>query len=95
MTARRRDRLFDEIRAKALTATSRKPSVGEIDRLNILQATLLAMRRAVEGLRLVPKLVLVDGNQLPVLHMPAEAIVRGRFEGAAGSPSAMARAMVM
>ena len=52
-------------------------SVEEIDRLNILQATLLAMRRAVEGLRLAPALVLVDGNRLPVLPMRAEAVVGG------------------
>ena len=49
----------------------------EIDALNILQATLLAMRRAVDGLRLLPVLVLVDGNQLPVLRVQAEAIVDG------------------
>ena len=49
----------------------------EIDELNILQATLLAMRRAVEGLRLRPHRVLVDGNRLPVLAMPAQAIVKG------------------
>ena len=52
-------------------------SVEEIDQLNILQATLLAMRRAVQGLRLKPTKVLVDGNRLPVLDMLAEAIVRG------------------
>jgi ribonuclease HII len=51
--------------------------VEEIDELNILQATLLAMRRAVMGLRLPPKLVLVDGNRLPVLDIRAEAIVKG------------------
>jgi ribonuclease HII len=73
----RRDRLFDEIRAKALALAIAEASVEEIDRLNILQATLLAMRRAVEGLRLVPGLVLVDGNRLPLLPMPARAIVKG------------------
>ena len=52
-------------------------TVEEIDHLNILQATLLAMRRAVDGLRLRPHRVLVDGNRLPVLPMPAEAIVQG------------------
>ncbi len=49
----------------------------EIEELNILQATLLAMRRAVDGLRLPPKLVLVDGNRLPPLSMRAQAIVKG------------------
>ncbi len=74
---RTRERLFDEIRAKALCASIAQASVEEIDRLNILQATLLAMRRAVEGLRLKPAKVLVDGNRLPVLPMAAQAIVKG------------------
>jgi ribonuclease HII len=77
LTARTRERLFDEIRAKALCCCIAQASVEEIDTLNILQATLLAMRRAVEGLRLLPHKVLVDGNRLPILAMPAEAIVRG------------------
>ena len=77
LTARRRERLFDEIRAKALCCSIAQASVEEIDALNILQATLLAMRRAVEGLRLRPHKVLVDGNRLPVLTVPAEAIVKG------------------
>jgi ribonuclease HII len=72
-----RERLFDEIRARALCCCIAEASVEEIDRLNILQATLLAMRRAVEGLRLKPHRVLVDGNRLPVLAVPAEAIVQG------------------
>jgi ribonuclease HII len=72
-----RERLASEVRARALCCSVAEASVEEIDRLNILQATLLAMRRAVDGLRLVPALVLVDGNRLPLLHMPAEAIVRG------------------
>ena len=77
LSARTRDRLYDEIRAKALCCCIAEASVEEIDRLNILQATLLAMRRAVDGLRLRPHRVLVDGNRLPVLPMPAEAIVQG------------------
>jgi ribonuclease HII len=77
LTALRRERLYDEIRAKALCCSVAQASVEEIDRLNILQATLLAMRRAVEGLRLKPAKVLVDGNRLPVLGMLAEAIVGG------------------
>ena len=77
LTARRREQLFDEIRAKALCCSIAQASVEEIDAINILQATLLAMRRAVEGLRLKPSLVLVDGNQLPVLDVRAEAIVKG------------------
>ncbi|MFM6990717.1 MAG: ribonuclease HII [Rhodoferax sp.] len=77
ISPRRRDALFDEIRAKALCCSIAQASVEEIDALNILQATLLAMRRAVMGLRLPPKLVLVDGNRLPVLDIRAEAIVKG------------------
>ena len=72
-----RERLDAEIRAKALCVCVAEASVEEIDRLNILQATLLAMQRAVEGLRLIPTRVLVDGNRLPLLRMPAEAIVKG------------------
>jgi ribonuclease HII len=73
----KRERLFDEIRAKALCCSIALASVEEIDRLNILQATMLAMRRAVDGLRLPPRQVLVDGNRLPVLPMPALAVVGG------------------
>jgi len=77
LSSQRRERLFDEIRAKALCFAVAQASVEEIDALNILQATLLAMRRAVEGLRLPPKLVLVDGNRLPTLSVRCEAIVKG------------------
>jgi len=75
--ARTRERLFDEIRGKALCFSIALASVEEIDQLNILQATLLAMRRAIDGLRLRPHRVLVDGNRLPELGMPAHAIVKG------------------
>ncbi len=77
LTALRRERLFDAIRAKALCCSIAEASVEEIDRLNILQATLLAMQRAVAGLRLPPAKVLVDGNRLPVLPVRAEAVVGG------------------
>ncbi|WP_296508650.1 ribonuclease HII [Rhodoferax sp.] len=77
LTAARREKLFDEIRAKALCCSIAQATVEEIDEINILQATLLAMRRAVEGLRLKPAKVLVDGNRLPVLDVLAEAIVKG------------------
>jgi ribonuclease HII len=77
LSPRRRERLYDEIRAKALCCCVAEASPAEIDALNILQATLLAMRRAVQGLRLRPNFVLVDGNRLPVLDMPAQAIVKG------------------
>jgi ribonuclease HII len=77
LTARAREQLFDEIRAKALCFSIALASVDEIDSLNILQATMLAMRRAVESLRLKPAKVLVDGNRLPVLKVAAEAVVQG------------------
>ena len=77
LTPRARERLFDEIRARALCSSIAQASVEEIDTLNILQATLLAMQRAVDGLRLRPHKVLVDGNRLPVLTMAAQAIVKG------------------
>lgn len=77
LSEKRREALYDEIRAKALCCSIAEASVDEIDALNILQATLLAMRRAVMGLRLKPAMVLVDGNRLPVLDVPAEAIVKG------------------
>jgi ribonuclease HII len=77
LTEKRREKLYDEILAKALCCSIAEASVQEIDALNILQATLLAMRRAVDGLRLKPVKVLVDGNRLPVLDVRAEAIVQG------------------
>jgi ribonuclease HII len=77
LSAKKREQLFDEIRAKALCFCIAEASVQEIDSLNILQATLLAMQRAVQGLRLKPSKVLVDGNRLPVLDVRAEAIVQG------------------
>lgn len=77
LTAAKRAALAEEIRAKALAYCVAQASVEEIDELNILQATLLAMKRAVEGLRLRPGRVLVDGNRLPSLRVPAEAVVKG------------------
>lgn len=77
LSASRREHLFDEIRAKSLCCHIAEASVEEIDQLNILQATLLAMKRAVAGLRLRPVKVLIDGNRLPVLNVHAEAVVGG------------------
>jgi len=77
LTALRREVLYDEIRAKALCFSIALATAEEIDSLNILQATMLAMKRAVEGLRLKPHKVLVDGNRLPTLLILAEAIVKG------------------
>jgi ribonuclease HII len=77
LSAPTRERLFEAITVKALCYSIAEASVQEIDQHNILQATLLAMQRAVAGLRLKPAKVLVDGNRLPVLPMLAEAIVGG------------------
>ena len=77
LTALRRDKLYDEILGKALCFSIAQATVEEIDEINILQATMLAMQRAVEGLRLKPSKVLVDGNRIPSLVIVAEAIVGG------------------
>jgi ribonuclease HII len=77
LTALQRERLNDQILAKALCCSVAQASVEEIDTHNILQATMLAMRRAVEGLRLKPAKVLVDGNRLPRLDVLAEAVIKG------------------
>jgi len=77
LSPKKRDLLYDIIKARALCFSVAMASVDEIDQLNILQASLLAMQRAVKGLRLKPMMVLVDGNRLPVLDIRAEAIVKG------------------
>ena len=77
LTPKKREHLYEIIKAQALCFCVATASVEEIDELNILQATLLAMQRAVKGLRLKPSKVLVDGNRLPVLDIRAEAIVKG------------------
>jgi ribonuclease HII len=89
LTAARRERLVDEIRAHALCCAVGRASVEEIDRLNILQATMLAMCRAVEGLRLVPHRVVVDGNRTPALRMPVAAVVKGDAKVAAISAASI------
>jgi ribonuclease HII len=77
LTEKQREKLFVEIQQKAAGFAIARASVEEIDRLNILQASLLAMKRAVEGLILRPDHVLVDGNRLPVWSYSSEAIVQG------------------
>ncbi|MFG1497073.1 ribonuclease HII [Saccharospirillum sp. HFRX-1] len=78
LTARRRQALAEQIKAQALAWCVARASVAEIDQLNILQASLLAMRRAVAGLAVVPEFCQIDGNRLPTgLPCPAEAIVGG------------------
>ena len=85
----KREKLYDQIRANALCFCVAQASVEEIDQHNILQATMLAMQRAVNGLRLKPRKVLVDGNRLPVLDMLAEAIVKGDSKVAAISAASI------
>ena len=77
LTARRREELASVIRTQALCWAVARASVEEIDTLNILQASLLAMRRAVLALGVAPSMVLVDGNQRPKLDFPVRAIVKG------------------
>lgn len=72
-----RVRLDTEIRARALAWATGSASVQEIDQLNILRATLLAMQRAVAGLRMAPHYVLVDGNQCPALNLPVVSVIKG------------------
>ncbi len=77
LSAGKREKLAIEIRGKALAWCVAEASVEEIDTLNILQATLLAMQRAVAGLTLTPAEVLIDGNRCPRLDLPMRAIVGG------------------
>jgi ribonuclease HII len=77
LTAERRDELAAEIRASAIAWAVASADVGEIDTLNILRATLLAMRRAVEALAVAPVEAVVDGDRCPTLPCPVYAIVRG------------------
>lgn len=72
-----RDRLDVQIRERALAYCIAEASVEEIDTLNILHASLLAMSRAVAGLSMTPHLALIDGNRCPELDCPAQAIVKG------------------
>ncbi|WP_219271873.1 ribonuclease HII [Pseudomonas sp. Xaverov 83] len=77
LTEARREKLYDEICEKALSWHIARAEVEEIDELNILHATMLAMQRAIEGLHIAPKMAMIDGNRCPKLTMPAEAVVKG------------------
>lgn len=77
LSAQKRELLDAEIRSKAVAFCVAQASAQEIDELNILQATMLAMTRAVQGLQVVPKRVWVDGNRVPKLTMPAQFVVKG------------------
>lgn len=73
----KRERLFDEITENAADYCIAYASVEEIEQLNILHATMLAMTRAVEGLKTQPDFTLIDGNRLPALKMPGKAVISG------------------
>ena len=77
LSARKRDALAIEIREKSLAWAVAEASLEEIDRLNILHASMLAMQRAVAALPVAPTAALIDGNRCPQLPMPAEAVVQG------------------
>lgn len=77
LSEKRREALFDEITAKAKAYCVATATVEEIERINILQATMLAMRRAVEGLGIVPDMAIIDGNRLPDLECSAQTVVKG------------------
>ena len=77
LSEKRREQLADEIRQHALAWSLGRAEVEEIDDINILQASLLAMQRAVAGLQLAPQLVLIDGNRCPSLEYPSKAIIKG------------------
>jgi ribonuclease HII len=77
LTPKRREILAQQIKSEALAWSLGRAEVEEIDRINILQASLLAMQRAVEGLPLQPQQALVDGNRCPQLPCPVEAVVGG------------------
>jgi ribonuclease HII len=77
LTEAKREKLFDEICEKALCWFIARAEVEEIDSLNILHATMLAMKRAVEGLSITPKLALIDGNRCPQLAVPSAPVIQG------------------
>jgi len=92
LSAARREVLATQIRRQAIAWSVASASVAEIDSMNILQASLLAMQRAVDGLDPAPVLALVDGNRLPALKCPARAIVGGdRCEAAISAASILAK----
>lgn len=77
LTARKREALYSEIIEKSLVWSVASASPAEIDEINILHATMLAMKRAVEGLTIPPEFVYVDGNRCPDIPYPSEAVVKG------------------
>ena len=94
LSEKKRELLFEEIRHKALAWSAARATPTEIDDINILQASLLAMQRAVARLAIQPTLVLVDGNKAPEFACPARAIVRGdQLEQAISAASIVAKVL--
>ena len=89
LSASRRDELFDQIRERALAWAVGRADVEEIDRINILQATMLAMSRAVEALRPCADHALIDGNRCPDLSCTSRAIIKGDSKIAAISAASI------
>ena len=89
LTEKKREFLYEEIQFKAKSWSIARASVVEIDKINILQASLLAMSRAVQGLHIQPEHVLVDGNKLPKWSYKAEAVVKGDSRVAAISAASI------
>lgn len=89
ISEKRRELLYDEIIEKAEAYCIATASVEEIDELNILQATMLAMKRAVEGLGIKPDMALVDGNRMPELDCPAENVIKGDAKSASISAASV------
>lgn len=89
LSEKKREQLFEEIRGRAIAFCVARASVEEIDRLNILHASMLAMKRAVEGLQVEPHHVLVDGNRLPQWRYSSEAVVQGDASVAAISAASI------
>ena len=89
LTQKQREALFEEIQANAKSWCIARAGIAEIDRLNILQASLLAMKRAVEGLAVQPEHVWVDGNKIPRWDYAAEAVVKGDSRVAAISAASI------
>lgn len=94
LTEKARERLFNEIRTHALAWSVARATVNEIDQINILQASLLAMQRAASKLKIAPEYILVDGNRCPLFACEAEAIVQGdALEPAISAASIVAKVL--
>ena len=94
LTEKKREKIFIDIRQHALAWAVARATVTEIDQINILQASLLAMQRAVAKLKLIPNLILVDGNISPRFHCESRAIIRGdQTEPAISAASIVAKVL--